>query len=430
MNQHELRRTGAPHTLEKQLVTQPQGVIFCQRCVVSNQRPRIIFDEEGVCSACRFREYEWQKVDWKAREIELEALCARFRSKDGDYDVVVPTSGGKDSGFVATVLRDRYGMHPLCACFAPFRRTEIGQKNFDAFKSAGFTVIEGHPNEMLHRKLVRLYLEEHGDHWGPFGLGQMVWPHQVASLYNIGLVFFGENGEAAYSGDPKVWDLRGMPTDLWAEQYHKGTTIDEMVDFGLKHKDYLRIKPFPSHDLDFYRVPQGGWGWQNPKVLAPRTSGFSPIEMHWLSYYHRWIPQENFYWATEHTGFTANPERSEGTYSKYASLDDKTDGFHFYLAFIKFGIGRATSDAAHEIRDRHITREEGVALVHRYDGEFPARYFAEFLSYLGITEGDFWEIVDAWRPAHLWVKDGGRWLLRHQIGREGPVDGPWRGKAP
>ena len=407
------------HVLEKQLQVQPQEVRFCARCVVSNQRPRIIFDAEGGCSACRFREHEWNLVDWKARGAELEALCDRFRSKDGSYDVVVPTSGGKDSGFVATVLRDRYGMHPLCACFVPFRRTEIGQRNFDAFKSAGFTVIEGHPNERLHRKLARLYFEEHGDHWGPFGLGQMVWPHQVASLYNIGLVFYGENGEASYSGDPRVWDLRGMPTKLWAEQYHKGAAIEEMVDFGLKTKDYLNQSDFVDQDLDFYRVPLGGWSYEGNWNVG------LPIEMHWMSYYHHWQPQENFYWATEHTGFTANSERSEGTYSKYASLDDRTDGFHFYLAFIKFGIGRATSDAAHEVRDRHITREEGIALVQRYDGEFPARYFAEFLSYLDITENHFWEVVEDWRPAHLWVKEGDRWLLKHQVGREGPVDGHW-----
>ena len=416
------------HPLEKQLLGQPKEVRYCAKCVVSNQRPRIFFDSEGVCGACRFREYEG-KIDWKRREEELAELCSGFRSTGGEYDVVVPTSGGKDSGYVATVLRDRYGMHPLCACFAPFRRTEIGQRNFDAFKSAGFSVVEGHPNEKLHRKLARLYFEEHGDAWGPFALGQMVWPHQVASLYNIGLVVYGENGEAAYSGDPKVRNLRGMPTDLWAEQYHKGAGIDEMVEFGLKNKDYLKESDFVDQDLAFYRVPDGGWEYKPHRLLRVTEEGYQPVirpvEMHWMSYYMPWFPQENFYWATEHTGFTANSERSEGTYSKYASLDDKTDGFHFYLAFIKFGIGRATSDAAHEIRDRHITREEGVALVHRYDGEFPAEYFQEFLDYLKITESHFWEVIDAWRPPHLWVKLRDRWLLRHQIGREGPVDGLW-----
>ena len=396
--------------LERQLIHQPKEVRYCSRCIVSNQRPRIVFDHEGVCSACRFREWERNTVDWDDRKSQLALLCDRFRSSTGKYDVLVPTSGGKDSGFVASMLRDKYGMHPLCACFAPFQRTDIGQRNFDAFKSAGFTVIEGHPNQRLHRKLARLYLEEHGDAWGPFGLGQMVWPHVVAARWGIPLVVYGENGEAAYSGDPKVWELKGMPTSLWAEQYHKGVGIREMLEYGLATKDYLKTSDYTEGDLEFYQVPFGGW---------------PGVEFHWMSYYHHWTPQENYYHAVNKTGFIANAGRSEGTYSKYASLDDKTDGFHYFLAFIKFGIGRATSDAAHEIRDRHITRDEGIALVQRYDGEFPSRYFQEFLEYLDITEAHFWHVVDSWRPEHLWVKDGDRWLLKQQIGSTGPLDGPW-----
>ena len=64
-----------------------------------------------------------------------------------------------------------------------------------------------------------------------------------------------------------------------------------------------------------------------------------------------------FLLLSKNTNFHVNPNRTEGTYSKYASLDDKLDGFHYYLMFIKFGIGRATSDSAHEIRDGKISRE-------------------------------------------------------------------------
>src|SRR3989339_874085 len=124
-----------------------------------------------------------------------------------------------------------------------------------------------------------------------------------------------------------------------------------------------------------------------------------------MGYYKKWDPQENFYYCTKNTGFSTNPERTEGTYSKYASLDDKIDGFHYWLSYVKFGIGRATSDSAHEIRDGKITREEGVMLVKKFDGEFPKRYFQEFLDYCGITEEAFWETADAWRSPHLWERE-------------------------
>ena len=58
---------------------------------------------------------------------------------------------------------------------------------------------------------------------------------------------------------------------------------------------------------------------------------------------------------------------------------------YIYMAFIKFGIGRTTSDAAHEIRDGHITRDEGKSLVKRYDGEFPAKHFNDFLDYIEVV---------------------------------------------
>ena len=110
-----------------------------------------------------------------------------------------------------------------------------------------------------------------------------------------------------------------------------------------------------------------------------------------------------------------NEERSEGTYSKYASLDDKIDGFHYYLSYIKFGIGRATSDTAHEIRDGKINREEGVALVKRYDNEFPKKYYQDFLEYCSISNEEVHEVIDSWRSEHLWCLDNGIWNLRYPI---------------
>jgi len=218
----------------------------------------------------------------------------------------------------------------------------------------------------------------------------------MAKAFDIKLVFFGENGEAEYSGNPSVYDLKGMPFEIWAEQYFKGAMVDDLVRYGLEQTDYLKKDDFTESDLTFYRPPD------------PAEMEKLGLEFHWFSYYKYWTPQENYYYAAEHTGFQPNPQgRSEGTYSKYASLDDQMDGFHYYLAFIKFGIGRATSDAAHEIRDGHITREEGAALVKRFDGEFPKRWFKEFLAYLDITEQQFWDVADRYRLPHIWRPEAG-----------------------
>jgi hypothetical protein len=141
----------------------------------------------------------------------------------------------------------------------------------------------------------------------------------------------------------------------------------------------------------------------------------SDLEVHHMGFYEQWNNQEKFYYAVENCGFKPNPERSEGTYSKYQSLDDKIDGFHYYTTYIKFGVGRATYDAAQEIRNRHIDREEGVALVKRYDGEFPGRHFQEVLDYMNISEETFWRVINGARSEHLWKRVDGEWVLRHQV---------------
>ena len=353
--------------IDKQIDLIPKEIIFCKKCVVSNQRPRIHFDDDGICGACKYTEIK-NSIDWSMREREFKELCDKFRKNDGSFDVVVPSSGGKDSARVSHMLKYKFGMHPLTVTWAPFEYTKIGYQNFrDYITKGGFNNLMAWQNGKLHKKLARLAFESLGDAWQPFTYGQVSYAFHIAKAFNIKLVFFGENGEAEYSGDPSVYNLRGMPFDIWADQYFKGTTIDNLVNYGLENTNYFTENDFDQSDLTFYRPP-------DPDDIKDKG-----IEFHWFSYYHNWIPQENFYYAVENTGFQANPEgRSEGTYSKYASLDDMLDGFHFYLAFIKFGICRATSDAAHEVRDGHLKRDEAVALVRRYDGEFPGRHFEFF----------------------------------------------------
>ncbi len=396
-------------TLDRQLEKRPKEVTFCTKCVVSNQRPRLTFDEYGVCSACCYAEIKHHTIDWNKREQMLVELLHRHRSKDGRYDCVVPSSGGKDSSFVAHQLKYKYGMHPLTVTWAPFIYTDVGWQNYLNFKDRGFDNLLCFPNGIVHRKLARLAFELLGDAWEPFAYGQKGYAFHIAVKFKIPLIFYGESGEVEYGGSTKNMSQPLEPINDWKEFYYKGSGIDELMEYGLRAKLFSE-EEMKSNDFSLYRPPPP----EELEIVKP--------QMHWFAFYKKWIPQENYYYAIENTGFKANPDgRSEGTYSKYASLDDKTDGFHFYLAYIKFGIARATSDAAHEIRDGHLTRDEAVSLVHRYDGEFPKKYFKEFLEYLNLTENEFWEVIDFYRAksAHLWEKVNGEWKLKYRVSQPG-----------
>src|SRR5579883_1616372 len=194
------------HHRVKEKYNLPTEVKFCKRCVISNQRPRIRFDEEGVCSACRFAERKAAVIDWTKREKELRALCDKHRSKDGSFDVVVPGSGGKDSAFVSHMLKHEYGMHPLTVTWAPHIYTDIGWKNLQAFIHSGFDNILGTPNGKVHRKLTALAFEHLGDPFQPFIYGQKSFPIRIATQFGIPLIMYGENGEVEYGGDSKNED--------------------------------------------------------------------------------------------------------------------------------------------------------------------------------------------------------------------------------
>ena len=370
----------------------PSTVRFCTRCVISNQRPRKAFDEHVVCNACRYWERKRTEIDWPAREQELQKLCDRFRRNDGTHDVVVPSSGGKDSCFVAHQLKYQYGMNPLTVTWAPAKYTDIGRNNFYGLVDSGLDNVLGSPNGIVHRRMTRICFEEMGEPFQPFIYGQVGFPVRIALGYGIQLIMDGENGEVEYGGDPSS-DKPGFTISDIDKYWFSSHPLTNWLDQG-----------FSNSDLAHYMPPD----------LSVVTA--ANIERHFFSYYKNWTPQEHYYYAAEHCGFKANPDgRSEGTFSKYASLDDQLDGYHYYLMLLKFGIGRATSDAAHEIREGLITREEGVALVHRFDQEFPQKYFQNFLEYCDMSEAHFWEVCERWRNSNLWLKDGNRMKLRVQV---------------
>ena len=393
-----------PH-LERQFTELPKEVKFCKKCVMSNQRPRISFDSDGICGPCNYTEMKKDNlIDYSIRKNELEILLDKYRKNDGAYDIIVPCSGGKDSSTIAHKLKHEWGMTPLCVTFSPPVYSDIGRKNLTSFINSGFDHKLITPNGKIYKLFAKLCFAYIGDHEEIFDHGQMSGPVQEALRNGVNLVMYGENGELEYGGDMNTINFKGMPWDYYDKIYFS-TPLNKLAKIAKEHGyfDHYKID-FKEKNLDIFQLPK--------KELLIKND----IQFHWWGYYNKWIPQENYYYAVNNTGFEANPEgRMEGTYSKYAQLDDVTDSFLYYLMYIKYGFGRATSDSSHEVRDGHISREEAVALVDRFDGEFPEKSFKIFLDYLDFTEGEFWDIVNRFRQDHIWEKKGTDWNLRYKV---------------
>lgn len=388
----------------------PSEVFYCKKCVMSNQRPAThpefskktskdtpvsSFNDDGICDACRYYETK-ASIDWDQRAKELEEVCERYRKKDGSYDVLVPGSGGKDSILVSHMLKEKYGMNPLIVTWAPHEYTDIGLKNLRAWQSVGHDHILFTPDPVVHAKLTKLAFLNLVNPFQPFIIGQKILGVRMAQKFGIKFVMYGENQAEAHN------DISATKTPLMNPAHYTCKSYNEKMYFGgVELKDLIK-EEIDISDMQAY-LP-----------LLNNEVASSNLEVHFMSYYTNWSPQRSYYYAKDVCDFQSNPfGRSEGTYTKFSSLDDKIDGQHYFTSLIKFGQGRAMNDACRDIRDGIITREEGVKLVQRFDEEFPANHFSFFLQYVGISEDDYWKVIDSARSPHLWKFEDGKWKLRN-----------------
>ena len=398
----------------------PPEVKFCSNCVMSNQRPvseiefkhtiktkkrTLNFNEDDLCDAC-LNAQKKEEIDWKNREEELLQLLDKYRSKDGSYDCIVPGSGGKDSAFQAHVLKYKYGMNPLTITWPPILYTEYGYENWKNWINSGFDNITFTPNGKIMKLLTKLSIENLFHPFQTFMLGQKNLAPKIAAKYGIPLIFYGEN-EAEY-GNP----IADNNTSLRDKSYFSYDNINKLHLGGVTVKELKEKHGLSEKELEIF-LP-----------ISANELTQKEINVHYLGYYLKWIPQEAYYYAVENTDFKARPFRTQGTYSKYNSIDDKIDDLHYYTTYIKFGLGRTTYDASQEIRNKHITREEAVALVNKFDGEFPDRYFNEIMEYVDIDPDYFKaELTDRFRSPHLWGKNAsGDWKLNHNVMKTGLLD--------
>ena len=325
----------------------------------------------------------------------------------------MPGSGGKDSFYAAHLLKYKYGMHPLTVTWAPHIYTPWGWDNMQAWIHAGFDNYLCTPNGQTHRLLTRLATENLFHPFQPFILGQKQLAPKMAARFGIPLVFYGENeaefGNPIADNNSALRDEHFFAVNDYDHIYLGGVSLRQLQeDFKVDKADLAIYLPCETSDLEK-----------------------NHIQVRYLGYYEKWHPQGAYYYSVEHCGFRPSPERTQGTYSKYNSIDDKVDDFFYYTTYIKYGIGRTTYDAAQEIRNDEITLDEARALCKKFDGEYPDRFEKEIMQYLSIDKQHFPEaykcfeqpkmdreyfmhLADRFRSPHLWKYEDGMWKLRYQ----------------
>ena len=357
---------------------------YCARCVMPETRPDLTFDPKGVCDACRSAEAK-DRIDWETRQAQLGEILDQYRSRDrGNYDCIVPSSGGKDSHFQTYVMKHLFGLNPLCVTWTPCNQTELGKRNIRNLQRMGVDYIEVTGNPHVMRKLVRLGFEVMGDCCWPEHVGIFTAPVQVALRYRVPLLVWGENPQFEYGGPtsrPHDFQLNRR----WMEEFG-GLR-------GLRVEDAMRILGLGPGELLPYLYPS------EEELAAVGTRGI------FLGQFIRWDARAQVDLVKQY-GFGVNEEGpQEGTYVNYENLDCKYVGIHDYLMYCKYGFGRATSHACIDIRNGRLSREEAMTLVRQYDGKVSRRYLGEFLREMEMNEDEFFRVCDVFTNKTIFVTD-------------------------
>lgn len=345
---------------------------YCFRCYMPETRPRITFNEEGVCSACQWTE-EKKSINWTERQEYFARVCDRYRGNGRESDCIVPWSGGKDSIYVAYKMKE-FGMTPLLVTVLPHLETRVGAWNrihcCDEFQK-----MEINLKEDKYRTLAKKYFVEQGRPKHPWETAiSAAIINQSVSL-GLPFIIYGEEGEQEYGGDTGEKDRWMKPVS----------------------KEYL-MKYYWQNNLD----------WKIPNEEDFATRFFTQY-----SRFEDWRPSEHGNFAIAH-GMRSRGVRHIGTFTTMSQISDYLQDLHVLLMYLKFGFGRCTSDVSIAIREGWMTREHGKTLIDAYDGEIPYDLFPKYQEYFQMDEAEFQGTVVSFVNDSLleWNEEKQRWVLK------------------
>lgn len=361
---------------------------YCKKCVQPDTRPKIELNEEGVCNACVGHVEKTTVIDWEQRRKDFERIVEENKGR-GAYDCIVPVSGGKDSTYQVYVMKNKFKMNPLCLTINSHARTELGQANLNNLIKLGVDHIDFTTSPETERKFLYKALVKTGIVSLPFHLAMYALPLRFAINFKIPLIVWGENTAMEYGGTASDRN-RGYSDRSFLIKYGAidGTVAEDWIDEDLTARE-LYPYIFPSDE----------------ELAEARVQSI------YLGYYYKWDPKENYEIARQHGFREQSSGPTIGLYD-YADLDCSFIVIHHFIKWIKFGMTRLFDNVSVEIRNRRMTREEGIKLIKETPVKIPEKEIKILCEFLQITESHFWGVVEKNRNLKIWKKDSnGNWYM-------------------
>lgn len=354
----------------------------CTKCLTKETVDTITFDEFGVCSVCRQVEFKKEKVDWTKRGEELQAMISRHKG-NGNYDCVVPYSGGKDSVFQLWYIVKELGLKPLVVRYNHWGyRPLVDENNTKVFKQLGVDVVELTTSFHVVRELMLESLKRRGDFCWHCHTGIYAGVMHMALRFETPLIFWGES-TAEYHSWYTFEEMEVVDEKRFNRLMNQGMTADDMFEF-LQGRVELR-------DLWMFDYPKR-------KDLIKLK-----VESICLGNYIEWNTKKQVDLIKEQLGWKGQAVEGVPPAYDYEKIECTFQGMRDFAKFVKRGYARTNHLATIDIRNGELTRDQGLALEAEYDGKRPAS-MDWFLSILQISEAELYAILEK-HQVHPWKFD-------------------------
>lgn len=373
---------------------------YCKKCLQADTRPKISFNDEGVCYACEYEEIK-KSIDWKARQAELLEIVKWAKQNSNGYDCAVGVSGGKDSIFQALYAKEKLGLNVLLVNGEPDDITDIGRANIENLINKGFDCIKLRPNPVIAKKIAKRAFYEYGNLIKPSEYALWASTYIIADKFDIPLIIQGEN--AALTLGVKS---SGLGIDGNAFNVNKCNTLNN-CDASDWVDDETSVQ-----QLMMYQFP-------DVKKMNHKYDG-EGIKAIYLQYYAKeWsLPRNGDFAIARGLKCRTDSPYDIGAYRLTCTLDTDLAVANQMIKYYKFGFGFTTDLVCYDIREGLLSREDAKWLVNEYDGRCSEEYLKKYCEYIDISVEEFWRVMEEkFINKQLFYKDDhGKWLPKFKVG--------------
>lgn len=335
----------------------------CNKCILTDAYPHLVFNEQGTCSMCAK-----QQIFEPYGEPLLLEILEKAKAKKGEYDALVPLSGGKDSTYILHLAVNVYKLKVLTMTFDNGFVSQVAHDNMEkAINITGVKHIVCKPDTEALRKIYRNMLLLSGDFCGACGIPIKASMFKIARDYRIPIILLGTS-------------------PLEEDSFLPDTTQDiERFKYIMKEAGNLTKKEI----RDFLIYPNLNYF----KLSVYKRLGIFPKEVCPLFYIPNPSDKEMGEIISKELGWMEEGARE---YTKH--FDCIAEQFTNYVRHNIYGYERRICQYSTMVRRGEITREKAEALYHAdHVGSKPGNY-DEILSYLNITDDEMKEALSVVKP--------------------------------